>query len=661
MYFFEEIPQYFFFLFFIFSLFFLLVNTIKYIKKVFISKTTEIRFPFKMETNIFKYNAFEILILFLIITIIAFFSLFYSNITSNFLVFNTFKISQINQFILYKWISIWGNNEGSFLLLLLLLLFFLFIINIVLLKIKKTYLLDRKMQYSMEIYYYSFIYSFFISVLIYTANPLNLKQKFLENGKELNPALQDFIMAIHPPILYIGSVTVFIPFIIFLRSLFFKIFTNKELKNIFFFYKISWLFSTFGILLGSWWAYYELGWGGYWFWDPVENLSLLPWISSLIALHLFKTQDKYTLKEFKRISYLILINFILFFLGIIVIRAGLLQSVHTFAFSLNIGIFLFIGFSFFIIIYLNSIYKIIINNKHDFTFLNKNIKKSFLWKNYYYYIFIIIILIICSLTLIPIIFNGSIKNQLIFDESFYNTILPPLLLLFLLITLFKNNGIFEIQNNYIIIFKKNIFFIVSFLIFYLILCNNFAIFSNTNTNNKHFFLNILMLNLLILLFFFFKIFYKKFSIKYIHIFIIIIIIFIILNNIFKKEFFIMLRPNEYLLIDDLFIYLQNINFYKNNNFSKMQGNLYIYSLDSGKSISFFSVEKKLFFEKLNFSTKSTIFSNIFADYSFTISHGNIHEGFLLKMDYNPFISLFWSSVILTILSFIISLLKKMTE
>ena len=161
-------------------------------------------------------------------------------------------------------------------------------------------------------------------------------------GRSLNPLLQDPALVIHPPMLYAGYVGLAVPFALALSSLM----TSKEGHSQFQWASIArvwtimaWVFLTGGIVLGSWWAYYELGWGGWWFWDPVENASLMPWLTATALLHSLIVTERQ--KLFNRFSILLaIISFSLSLLGTFLVRSGILISVHSFASDPSRGIFI---------------------------------------------------------------------------------------------------------------------------------------------------------------------------------------------------------------------------------------------------------------------------------------------------------------------------------
>ncbi len=235
--------------------------------------------------------------------------------------------------VVYKITGVWGNHEGSILLWLLVMTFFGFLFskqNIKDVELKRNVL---TLQGGL-----CFLVGIFI---IFTSNPFWRTFPPPIEGRDLNPLLQDPGLAIHPPILYLGYVGFSIVY-----SLALAILIRKKInKDIIMILKpwvyISWSCLTLGIGIGSWWAYYELGWGGFWFWDPVENASLLPWLTGTALLHSIVVAEK----SEKLITWSIILSILTFslsLLGTFLVRSGVLTSVHAFANDPQRGLFILV-------------------------------------------------------------------------------------------------------------------------------------------------------------------------------------------------------------------------------------------------------------------------------------------------------------------------------
>jgi cytochrome c-type biogenesis protein CcmF len=183
----------------------------------------------------------------------------------------------------------------------------------------------------------SAVVTFFVSVMIFAANPFERLGFIPADGRGLNPQLQNVGMVIHPPMLYLGYISITIPFAFAVAALLSRRLDTGWIHAIRKWTLVSWLFLSIGITLGMWWAYVELGWGGYWAWDPVENASFLPWLTMTAFLHSVMIQEKRGM--LKRWNFgLIIGTFLLSIFGTFITRSGVIASVHSFTQS-NVGYF----------------------------------------------------------------------------------------------------------------------------------------------------------------------------------------------------------------------------------------------------------------------------------------------------------------------------------
>ncbi len=239
----------------------------------------------------------------------------------------------------YRMAATWGNHEGS------LLLFVLILSGI---SVLQAALLQSSLFRARTLTIQGLLIVLFLVFLIITSNPFISLPFSLPEGNSLNPLLQDRGLLFHPPLLYLGYVGFSAPFSLALAALWGG--ENVKIWNPIVrpWALLAWGALTAGITLGSWWAYYELGWGGWWFWDPVENASFMPWLAGTALLHTLRTETLYRFSLF-----LSLLTFEMSLLGTFLVRSGLIASVHSFAQDPERGYFILcllggiMGFSFF--------------------------------------------------------------------------------------------------------------------------------------------------------------------------------------------------------------------------------------------------------------------------------------------------------------------------
>ena len=262
----------------------------------------------------------------------------YSYLVSDFSVVNVFQNSHTTKPLLYKIAAVWGNHEGSMLLWILVLAIFNYFIF-------KLYNKTNSVFISKALETQSFITIGFLLFTLLTSNPFERIIPVPINGLGFNPILQDPALAIHPPLLYIGYVGFSAAFSFSISAMSIESIERvpwySYMKP---FVLTAWAFLTIGIALGSIWAYYELGWGGWWFWDPVENASFMPWLLGTALVHSLVTVEKKKMLQ-KWVLLLAILAFLLSVVGTFLVRSGILTSVHTFALDPARGIYIlvFIG------------------------------------------------------------------------------------------------------------------------------------------------------------------------------------------------------------------------------------------------------------------------------------------------------------------------------
>ena len=434
---------------------------------------------------------------------------------------NDFSISYIANYSakstppLYKFASLWGSLDGSILLWNLCLSFFMYLY----LKLYKDNSSD------LDIKIFSLIMLFFVGYTVFSSSPfagcIELAAVGCSNstilpfqelvasstGRGPNPLLQNHpLMAIHPPMLYIGYVGMTMPFVAATSRLYSK--SEKSNSWVEVAEKttyIPWLFLTIGITLGAAWSYEVLGWGGYWAWDPVENVSFIPWLLATAFLHSAKIQkSQNTLLNWNYI--LIGLMFLSTIFGTFITRSGVLISVHAFS-NGNIGTYLLFGIMFFGLIF------IVIGSKNIEYFSNsKKIDNWFGKSGFFVYNNIFLFssaLVIFIGTIFPLIYETLYNRQITIGRAYYDILVGPLLLFLLGLMIFsimlpiKNLNIKKwIDENNIVINSSLIFsvfillylnnsyilvltVIVSVLLILVTFSNLFKNFRNQKTNTSY--------------------------------------------------------------------------------------------------------------------------------------------------------------------------------
>ena len=263
---------------------------------------------------------------------LAFAVLVRSYLVSDFSVQNVWENSHSLMPLIYKFSGVWGNHEGSMLLWLLILTFFSALVAA----------FGRNLPEELSANVLSvqaLISAAFLLFILLTSNPFNRVFPVPGEGQELNPILQDIGLAIHPPLLYLGYVGFSVCFSFAIAALVSGRIDSAWALWVRPWALLAWVFLTAGIAMGSYWAYYELGWGGWWFWDPVENASFMPWLAGTALLHSALVMEK---REALKIWTVLLsiLTFSLSLLGTFLVRSGVLTSVHAFATDPTRGIFI---------------------------------------------------------------------------------------------------------------------------------------------------------------------------------------------------------------------------------------------------------------------------------------------------------------------------------
>jgi cytochrome c-type biogenesis protein CcmF len=273
-----------------------------------------------------------------VLVALSYAALTWAYVTSDFSLLTVWENSHSKMPLIYKISGVWGNHEGSMMLWLLILVFFSGLVALFGGNLPKTLKAN-------VLVVQGWIASAFLLFILLTSNPFVRASSIPQlvpapaEGRDLNPVLQDFGLAIHPPLLYLGYVGFSVCFSFAVAALIEGRIDAAWARWVRPWTLLAWIFLTLGIAMGSYWAYYELGWGGWWFWDPVENASFMPWLAGTALLHSALVMEKRDALKIWTVLLAIL-TFSLSLLGTFLVRSGVLTSVHTFASDPSRGVFI---------------------------------------------------------------------------------------------------------------------------------------------------------------------------------------------------------------------------------------------------------------------------------------------------------------------------------
>jgi len=587
-----------------------------------------------------KQNIISFLFLQLVMIILSFSSLIFAFAFSDFSNETVYNNSHATKPLFYKISGAWGNHEGSLLLWLLTLSIFVFIFVLTSGNQPKKYRLFT------IIFQETIIIGFLLFILI-TSNPFNLIFPIPKEGLGLNPILQDPALAIHPPILYLGYVGSSIIFSSSLAALVQNYLEKNWASHIKKWIVVSWFFLTIGILVGSIWAYYELGWGGFWFWDPVENVSLMPWFCLTALLHTIIVLEK---REILKSWTLILSisTFILSVSGTFLVRSGILNSVHTFANDPSRGIFILIFL--FVLIFLSILLFFI------FPIQEKNTNKKIYWlsketsimiNNWFMMYFLSVVLIG---TTYPIILETLTDAKISIGPPFYNKLFIPFLIVFFIFMSFGPN-LKWINNKGFKIRTVNYFFLLTSVITYILIINL--------TEIKYLFSTILIIAGFFLFFktienFFYK--DKNFSQSISHFAFSLFILAVLFNGIFSSEFSSNMKPGDKVKFDNSYIKFVKIEKFNKKNYKSLVANFEIKKKNESK-VNLFP-EVRIYNQPKILTSEADIKSSFFEDKFLVINILNDDGFYNVRYQVKPFMMWIWTSVILLAYGGLLSFLRK---
>ena len=598
------------------------------------------QFIFSKKINKFTFLNISVLGL-LFVSLLSFFILIYLHIISDFTVSNVFENSHTTKPLIYKISGVWGNHEGSMLLWILVLVVFNYFIFRLLNKKNSSFIFK-----ALEIQ--ALITFGFILFTIFTSNPFERIIPPQPNGLGFNPILQDPALAIHPPLLYIGYVGFSAAFSMSIAALALnpneKILWYNYMKP---FVLTAWTFLTIGIALGSFWAYYELGWGGWWFWDPVENASFMPWLIGTALLHsLIIVEKRKSLKNW--VLLLAILSFLLSVMGTFLVRSGILTSVHTFALDPARGIYILI-FASFLAIYSLMLF---INNSKKYT-ENKYFKffskeGSILLNN-------VIMIVVCSTvflgTVYPLIVEAFTNNKISVGEPYYNSTVIPIVIPGILVMgigpllswgserkldflkkIFPNILVTGILTLIIFIIYKSFSLIalIGIILAFWIISNNLSLLIKKNKT-------------------------ISFGMLISHLGIGLLILGMTGSTVWQKEKIINMNIKNEVKIEKYNVIFENVREKKGENYIALQGNFLVFD-NKNIFITKLKPENRYYPITNNFTTEASIHSNLARDLYIVLGEGNKKDGWTIRIYHNPLVAWIWIGAFLIFLGGIVAMI-----
>jgi len=593
----------------------------------------------KISNNLVPKKIYKLSLFQLFFTISSFFVLLLAYIFSDFTLVNVYENSHTNKPLFYKISGTWGNHEGSLLLWINILVLF----SSLFLFINKNR--DKKFKI-LTLLFQNLLIIIFIIFLLSNSNPFSKLFPIPLEGLGLNPILQDPALAIHPPLLYVGFVGSSIYFSAALAALISKIDSQSLAISIKPWVLVSWFFQTVGILVGSIWAYYELGWGGFWFWDPVENSSLMPWFVMTALLHSILVLER-RIGLYSWVIVLSILTFTMSVTGTFLVRSGILNSVHTFASDPSRGLFIL---SFLILMVFSSIFiffKFAPNENKKYTIFSK---ESFIIANNWFMIFFLAVVLIG--TLYPVFLDTITGSKISVGPPYYNLVLAPFLipLLFLMTSGPNYKWVSNEAKSFfnLVLLLSIIFFLITFFII----------------EENSFLLNLILFFSIYLIIQTLFDFYESSKKKNVNVSRIIshlgfglLIFFIYVNHIFSIENNFNLKLGETKKTDHYIIKFNNLEKQSVKNYKSIIGYFNILDKKTSKSEEL-NPEIRIYDKPITITYEASIKSGLFSDTYLTMSNISDTDIFNIKFQVKPFMNFIWFSVLLLSLGGILNFFNR---
>jgi len=572
--------------------------------------------------------------------LISFSILTYSFIVSDFSLLIVSNNSHSLKPMIYKISGTWGNHEGSLLLWVLILSSFTFWVS-------KKRQINNNLLFSI-LGVQTLILCLFLAFILFTSNPFERVETIALEGRGLNPLLQDPGLAFHPPMLYIGYVGLSVSFSFAVGALITGEINKEWAQQIRPWISIAWSALTLGIALGSWWAYYELGWGGWWFWDPVENASFMPWLIATALLHSIRILEKRLIF----INWCILLSILGFsfsLLGTFIVRSGLLTSVHSFASDPSRGVFILIiliisiGGPLTLYALKSSLFK---EQKVQFNLLSK--ESALLINNLFFTTATATVLIG---TLYPLFLDALSGAKISIGPAYYNATFAPIMtpiILLMAIAPFLNWGKGRPKNLLKIISLLTLTAVISSLTLYAIEGSSiFAIICGTLS---------LWLFIGVISDFFVKIKETKIRISKInniflyisknsigmnvaHLGVAIFLAGITGEQFFKTEFSGRKNIGDTFYIHDRLLEFKDFQTLKGPNYQSEMATFTLYQND--KFIGYLKPEKRFYPTEQTQTTEAAILTGFWGDTYVVLGEGDNQTGWSIRAYFNPLVSWIW--------------------
>ena len=548
----------------------------------------------KIKKKIYQLSLFQVTF-----SILSFFSLILAFVISDLSVLNFYENSHTSKPLIYKISAAWGNHEGSLLLWTNILVLFSYLFLIYNSKHGKEFRLYT-------LIFQNLLILGFLFFLLINSNPFSLIYPAPIEGLGLNPILQDPALAIHPPLLYIG-------------------------------------------IAGSIWAYYELGWGGFWFWDPVENSSLMPWFAITALMHSIIVLEKRDTLYFW-VIILCLSTFVLSVMGTFLVRSGILNSVHTFASDPSRGLYILVFLSLMIFSSLIIFFKNYEKKSYNFKL---NSKETFVLVNNWFMVFFLAAVLVG--TIYPIFLDVISEVKISVGPPFFNIVIIPLvipLLIFMAIGPQSSWTEKKLENTTKVVLIFVLATIINFVIFY-----NFGTYSVLS--------NLIFISSIFLIFYslldmaesFKKQINYKFSRIISHLGFGLLIFFIGINHNYSIEEDFNIKVGETKKIKGYNIFFNSIDVKENKNYKSVAGNFKLLNTKNNLT-EYLKPEIRIYSHPETLTYEASIKTKVTTDTYLTMSNISRSENYNIKFQNKPFMIWIWISALMIALGGFLQLFKR---